>query len=212
MDEFTSRIEELNSKFNVRNVSASQQNIALQAEACNGSVPTSLFVTGLGNGSLTGPLLPHSSSSPQLAKDSPLMDEVHGFEHFISKWSERISSTDHVLFLLQVLVIARAQRQIMLQLDNLSNLLQEYRVDNRTRQTRTYPTTTIDLDSFTLPLILTLAVGSIGLFLFKTVIPNNKWFFCYFGLMEEKVVGKFSMLYVHKFSTDDKIEQNSMFL
>lgn len=76
MDEFTSRIEELNSKFSTRKVSASQQNLAGQAEACNGSVPTSLFMTGLGNGSLTGSLMPHSSSSSQLARESPLMEEV----------------------------------------------------------------------------------------------------------------------------------------
>ena len=76
MDEFTSRIEELNSKFSVRKVSASQQNLALQTEACNGSGPTSLFMNGLTNGSLTGSLLPNSSSSSQLARESPLMDEV----------------------------------------------------------------------------------------------------------------------------------------
>ena len=70
MDEFTSRIEELNSKIATRK--ASQQNMALPAEACNGSGPTSLFVTGLGNGSL----VPHSSSSSQLARESPLMEEV----------------------------------------------------------------------------------------------------------------------------------------
>eukprot|EP00261_Vitis_vinifera_P040852 XP_019082095.1 PREDICTED: uridine-cytidine kinase C isoform X2 [Vitis vinifera] len=75
MDEFTSRIEELNSKFSIRKVSASQQNLAVQADACNGSAPTSLFMAGLGNGSLTGSILPNSSSSSQLAKDSPLMDE-----------------------------------------------------------------------------------------------------------------------------------------
>lgn len=76
MDEFTSRIEEFNSKISLRKVSASQQNFALQAEACNGSGPTSLFATGLGNGSLTGSLLPNSSSSSQLARESPLMEEV----------------------------------------------------------------------------------------------------------------------------------------
>lgn len=76
MDEFTSRIEELNSKFTIRKVSASQQNLAMQAEACNGSGPTSVFVSGLGNGSLAGSLLPTSSSSSQLARESPLMEEV----------------------------------------------------------------------------------------------------------------------------------------
>lgn len=76
MDEFTSRIEELNSKFTTRKDSASQQNLPLQAEACNGSGPTSLFVTGLSNGSLTGSLLPNSSSASQLARESPLIEEV----------------------------------------------------------------------------------------------------------------------------------------
>lgn len=76
MDDFTSRIEELNSKFAIQKASASQQNLALPAETCNGSGPTSLFMTGLANGSLTGSLLPHSSSSSQLARESPLMEEV----------------------------------------------------------------------------------------------------------------------------------------
>lgn len=72
MDEFTTRIEELNSKFNVRKPSMSQQNLVLQADNCNGSGPTSLFVSGLGNGTL----IPNSSSSNQLVKESPLMEEV----------------------------------------------------------------------------------------------------------------------------------------
>ncbi|KAF6156923.1 hypothetical protein GIB67_039684 [Kingdonia uniflora] len=76
MDEFTLRIEELNSKFTIRRVSnASHQNLALHAKACNGTA-TSLFVSGLGNGSLSGSLLPNSSFSSQLARDSPLMDEI----------------------------------------------------------------------------------------------------------------------------------------
>ncbi|XP_044465948.1 inorganic pyrophosphatase TTM1-like isoform X4 [Mangifera indica] len=76
MDEFKSRVEELNSKFSIRKASASQQNLALPAETCNGSGSTSLFMTGLANGSLTGSLLPNSSSSSQLARDTALMDEV----------------------------------------------------------------------------------------------------------------------------------------
>lgn len=75
MEEFTSRIEELNSKLNTKEVYGSQQNIAQHhaAEACNGSAPTSYFLSNLGNGSL----LPNSSSSSQLAKEFPLMEEVH---------------------------------------------------------------------------------------------------------------------------------------
>lgn len=83
MDDFTSRIEELNSKFSVKKVSASQQNLALQAEACNGCAPTSLFMAGLNNGSLTGSMIPNSASSSQLAKESPLMEEVTG-KHLVS--------------------------------------------------------------------------------------------------------------------------------
>ncbi|KAJ1388519.1 P-loop containing nucleoside triphosphate hydrolase [Sesbania bispinosa] len=141
MDEFTSRIEELNSKFAIKKVSASQPNLALQAEACNGSGPTSLFVTGLGNGSLTGSLLPNSSSSSQLAKESPMMEEV--------------------------LLVARGQRQIMHQLDTLSNLMHEY-LGERSRQGRTDQTGRMsEVESVAIPLVLTLAIGAVGVFLFK---------------------------------------------
>ncbi|XP_027369005.1 inorganic pyrophosphatase TTM1-like [Abrus precatorius] len=141
MDEFTSRIEELNSKFAIRKVSASQQNLALQAEACNGSGPTSFFVTGLGNGSLTGSLLPNSSSSSQLAKESPLMEEV--------------------------LLISRGQRQIMHQLDTLSNLLHEY-CGERSRQGRgDQPARMREVESVAIPLVLTLVIGAAGMFLFR---------------------------------------------
>ncbi|KAA8542334.1 hypothetical protein F0562_023530 [Nyssa sinensis] len=142
MDEFTSRIEELNSKFSTRKVSVSQQNLALQAEACNGSAPTSLFMAGLGNGSLTGSLLPNSSSSSQLAKESPLMEEV--------------------------LIIARGQRQIMHQVDNLSNLLHDY-YGERSRQGRTDRTSRTTDVEIAVPLILTLAIGCVGIFLFRTL-------------------------------------------
>lgn len=75
MDDFTSRIEELTSKFSQKRVT-SHQNMAVQgqAESCNGSA-TSLFMAGLGNGSLTGQM-PNSASSNQLARESPLMEEV----------------------------------------------------------------------------------------------------------------------------------------
>uniref|UniRef100_A0A6M2ET28 CYTH domain-containing protein n=1 Tax=Populus davidiana TaxID=266767 RepID=A0A6M2ET28_9ROSI len=144
MDEFTSRIEELNSKFSTRKVSASQQNLALQGEPCNGSGPTSLFVTGLGNGSLTGSILPNSSSSSQLTRESPLMEEV--------------------------LLIARGQRQIMHQLDNLTNLLHEHRGERSRADTIN---STVDIDSITFPLILALAVGGLGVLLFSSMTPRK---------------------------------------
>lgn len=83
MDEFTNRIEELNSKLTIRNKSPSQQNMLAQAEACNGSAPTSYFINSLGNGSITGYKMPHSSSSSQLNKESPLIDEVFYSPAFI---------------------------------------------------------------------------------------------------------------------------------
>ncbi|XP_039034654.1 inorganic pyrophosphatase TTM2-like [Hibiscus syriacus] len=95
MDEFTTRNEELNSKLAVKNPTSSQQNLAFQAESCNVSAPTSHFINGLGNGSI----MLNSLSSSQLAKDSPIMEEISS--------------------------VARGQRQIMHQLDNLSNFLHE---------------------------------------------------------------------------------------
>lgn len=144
MDEFTSRIEELNSKFSTRKVSASQQNLALQGEPCNGSGPTSLFVTGLGNGSLTGSILPNSSSSSQLTRESPLMEEV--------------------------LLVARGQRQIMHQLDNLTNLLHEHRGERSRADTIN---STVDIDSIAFPLILTLAIGGLGVLLFSSMTSRK---------------------------------------
>lgn len=72
MDEFTSRIEELNSKILISKVSASQQNLVLQAEVCNATSASSLYASGVGN----GPFLPNSSSSSQLARESAFMEEV----------------------------------------------------------------------------------------------------------------------------------------
>ncbi|XP_042480065.1 inorganic pyrophosphatase TTM2-like [Macadamia integrifolia] len=146
MDDFTSRIEELNSKLTTRKVSASQKNLALQAEACNGSGPTSLFVSGLGNGSLTGSLLPNSSSSSQLAKESPLMEEI--------------------------LIISRGQRQIMHQLDNLRSYLHEnlgecYRQGKTDRKSRL-----VDVEFVAVPLISTLVIGGLGIFLFRFLSRN----------------------------------------
>ncbi|KAJ1442187.1 CYTH-like domain superfamily [Sesbania bispinosa] len=76
MDEFTNRLEELNSKLTtIKKNCPSQQNMATQVECCNGSSPTSYFITSLSNGSLTGSIMPNSSSPSHLAKESPLIDE-----------------------------------------------------------------------------------------------------------------------------------------
>lgn len=136
MDEFTSRMEELNSKFLERKVSASQQNLA---EATgNGSASTSLFVTGLANGSR----LPNSSSSSQLGKDSSFMEEVY--------------------------VITRGQRQIMHQVDNLTNLLHDYCAERSRQGNADRKGRISDVESVAIPLMLTLAIGALGLFLFRS--------------------------------------------
>ncbi|KAE8690915.1 F-box/FBD/LRR-repeat protein [Hibiscus syriacus] len=142
MDEFTTRIEELNSKLAIKNSTSSQQNLAFQAEPCNGSAPTSHFINGLGNGSI----MPNSLSSFQLAKDSSIMEEISS--------------------------VARGQRQIMHQLDNLSNLLHE-RIGERSQQanTRKKNTAAVDRDPFKVPLILTtLAIGGLGIILYGGIL------------------------------------------
>ncbi|KAF7123978.1 hypothetical protein RHSIM_Rhsim12G0069700 [Rhododendron simsii] len=147
MDEFTSRIEELNSKLTSKRVSSSPQNMALQSEACNGSAPTSYFISGLGNGSLTGSIMPNSLSSSQLAKEYPLMEEISN--------------------------ITRGQRQIMHQLDNLANRLSE-NLREKPQQARTERKSIMpDIEPNTVCLILTLAAGGLGIFLFKAFLPRN---------------------------------------
>ena len=74
MDEFTSRIDELNSQITRGINYGSQQKI----DTCNGSgsASTSYFTSPVANHSATGPTVRHSSSSTQLAKDSALVEEV----------------------------------------------------------------------------------------------------------------------------------------
>ncbi|XP_055809810.1 inorganic pyrophosphatase TTM2 [Solanum dulcamara] len=139
MDDFTCKMEELNSKLSNKRASPSTQSLAMQAEACNGSGPTSYFISGLENGSLTGSIMPNSSSSSSLIpKESNLMEELSN--------------------------VARGQRQIMHQLDNLSNLLRD-RLGEQSRQARTSKRR--DFNSIRVPLIVTLAVSGLGFFLFK---------------------------------------------
>lgn len=87
MDDFTSRMEEFNSKLRSRRASPgnkqaspSPQNLALETEACIGSAPTNYFISGLENGSLTGSIMPNSSSfTSSIGKESALMEEVSLF-------------------------------------------------------------------------------------------------------------------------------------
>ncbi|KAK6133786.1 hypothetical protein DH2020_032497 [Rehmannia glutinosa] len=148
MDDFTSRIEELNSKLTSKKSSPSAQNVALQAESCIGSAPTSYFISGLGNGSLTGSMMPNSSSSSQLAKESPLIEELSS--------------------------IARGQRQVMHQLDNLSNLLRETLGEKSDRDKRHNRSETAENGPTKIVVVLaSLAVGGLGIFLFKGVFSRT---------------------------------------
>ncbi|EOY01508.1 Phosphoribulokinase / Uridine kinase family isoform 2 [Theobroma cacao] len=144
MDEFTTRVEELNSKLTIKRSSSSQQNLAFQADPCNGSAPTSYFINGLGNGSI----MPNSSSSSQLAKDSPLIEEIS--------------------------IVARGQRQIMHQLDNLSNLLHE-RLGERSQQASTRRKNMVaDAEPIKVPLVLTtLVIGGLGIFLYRGFLTRD---------------------------------------
>ncbi|KAL8549312.1 hypothetical protein ACS0TY_008239 [Phlomoides rotata] len=143
MDDFTSHIEELNSKLTTKKQCPSSHNIEIQAETSNGSAPTSYFISGLENGSLTGSMMPNSSSSSLLAKDSALLEELSS--------------------------IARSQRQVMHQLDYLSNLLHENLGERNIKRNRNgisgnYSTTTL----------MILAVGGLGICLFKAFSSRNR--------------------------------------
>uniref|UniRef100_A0A0D9YX60 CYTH domain-containing protein n=1 Tax=Oryza glumipatula TaxID=40148 RepID=A0A0D9YX60_9ORYZ len=137
MDEFTSRVEELNCKFAIKKLSTSQQNLALPNETCNGSAPTNLFVSHLGNGTL----IPHSSSSNQLLKEFPIVDEINA--------------------------ISRGQRQVIHQLDNLTSLLHEHlaltRQGNAVRRNGI-----LEMDMSICPLIA-LTIGGFGYLVFKSL-------------------------------------------
>ncbi|KAK6790555.1 hypothetical protein RDI58_009636 [Solanum bulbocastanum] len=153
MDDFTSIMEELNSKLcsrraSPRNKQASPciQNLTLETEACVGSAPTNYFISGLENGSLTGSIMPNSSSfTSTIGKESALMEEISN--------------------------IARGQRQLMHQLDNVSNVLRE-RLGEQSRQARMNKKRDT-IKTSRKPLILTLAVGGLGILLFKSLQHRN---------------------------------------
>ncbi|GAA0147165.1 nucleotide kinase [Lithospermum erythrorhizon] len=142
MDDFTSCVEELNSNLTNRKASPGSQNTSLRRETS-----TSYFMSGLENGSLTGCRMPNSTSSSQLAKEPPLMEELSS--------------------------IVRGQRQIMHQLDNLSNLLRENlgEISRQPREgSRSYIT---DVDPMRASLVLTVALGGLGILLFKGFCHRN---------------------------------------
>ncbi|CAH1442899.1 unnamed protein product [Lactuca virosa] len=105
---------------------------------------TSLFMAGLGNGQM----LPNSASSNQLARDPPLMEEV--------------------------LMIARGQRQVMHQLDNLSNLLREYITEKgQADRAEKGSSRLTGFESVGLPFVMTLTIGGLGFLLCRTLYSQK---------------------------------------
>lgn len=142
IDEFGSKMDELNSKFSIQRALSSSQ----QAELCNGSAPTSYLIPGLGHGSRNGSALVSSTSSSQIAKESPFMEEISS--------------------------IARGQRQILHQLENLTNNLHNLgEVFHRTKSVR--KSIFVDFEHIRVSVILTLAIGGVGIFLFRGYVSRN---------------------------------------
>lgn len=75
----------------------------------------------------------------------------------------------------QMSSITRGQRQIMHQLDNLSNLLRENMGErNRPVRTNSRKSTIAQPDQpLTVPLAITLAVGVLGLIIYKGIFTRN---------------------------------------
>ncbi|XP_047964406.1 inorganic pyrophosphatase TTM2-like isoform X1 [Salvia hispanica] len=147
MNDFTSRVEELNSKLISKKGSPSSQNIA-QAEFPNGSAPTSYFISGLENGSLTGSMMPNSLSSSHLSKDVSFLDELTS--------------------------IARGQRQVIIQLESLSSLLRENLGERSGRdRRRNRGEITGNSSSRVIAILASVAVGGLGICLFKGLSSRN---------------------------------------
>ncbi|KAL1211023.1 Inorganic pyrophosphatase TTM2 [Cardamine amara subsp. amara] len=103
--------------------------------------------------------MPHSSSSSQLAKDSPLMEEIS--------------------------TIARGQHQVMHQLDNVCNLMRESSAErlrlartgsnNSSRRDRSSKSFILSsVESKSLHLVSTLAFCSIGIVVIKSYINKRQ--------------------------------------
>ncbi|KAL8229055.1 hypothetical protein R6Q57_013955 [Mikania cordata] len=140
MDEFTSRIDAQSSQF-TKTFLGHQQNIG----SCNDLI--SQFTPNLTNGSSNGSKVQHSTSSNQLAKDSPLIEEISG--------------------------IAQSQRKIMHQLDYISKHIYD-EIGERSRQGRRIKKNNEPkVDPVAVSIVLALAIGGLGVFLFKGIAPRN---------------------------------------
>ncbi|KAK9064694.1 hypothetical protein SSX86_016076 [Deinandra increscens subsp. villosa] len=140
MDEFTSRIDAQSLLF-PKAFSGHQQNIG----SCNDL--TSPFTSNLTNGLSNGSKLQHSTSITQLAKDSPIIEEISG--------------------------IAKSQRKIMHQLDTISKHLYDEMGERSRQERRLKKNSGHKVDAVAVSIILALAIGGLGVFLFKGVAPRN---------------------------------------
>nr|XP_043608414.1 inorganic pyrophosphatase TTM2-like [Erigeron canadensis]XP_043608415.1 inorganic pyrophosphatase TTM2-like [Erigeron canadensis] len=142
MDEFTSWID-AQSSLSSRTFSGNQQS----TESLNGVASTSYFTSTLANGSLNGSQVRHSNSYMQLAKDSPLIEEISG--------------------------IAQSTHKIMHQLDNISKHLYD-EIGEKSRQERKIKRSDgPKVDAIAVSIVLSLAIGALGIILFKGVAPRN---------------------------------------
>ncbi|XP_076895727.1 inorganic pyrophosphatase TTM2-like [Bidens hawaiensis] len=136
MDEFTSRIDAQSSQF-TKTFSGNHLN-------ASSSDLTSHFTSSLTS---DGSKVHHSSSVNQLAKDSPLIEEISG--------------------------IAQSQRKIMHQLGNISKHLYD-EIGERSRQERRVKKNSgPKVDPVVVSILLALAIGGIGVLLFKGAAPRN---------------------------------------
>ncbi|KAK9063775.1 hypothetical protein SSX86_017647 [Deinandra increscens subsp. villosa] len=150
MDEFTSRINEVNSQFTKEMSYGGQSQQKIDPSNGSGSASTSYFKPVLPNSSSNGSMVRHSSSSTQLVKDSNLIEEISG--------------------------IARNQLKIMHQLDMLSNSLRDQMGERsrKEREVKKGQRSTLDgVDGVVVSLLLALACGGVGVLLFKGVSPRN---------------------------------------
>lgn len=83
------------------------------------------------------------------------------------------SKVESIIFIQkQVLLIARGQRQLMHQLDNLSNLLRDYVTEkgiDRADKTSKFT----EIESFGVPVIAALAIGGLGFLLCRTLYSQK---------------------------------------
>ncbi|CAH9131221.1 unnamed protein product [Cuscuta epithymum] len=139
--ELTSCMEDLKSNI-ISSSKTSPQNPLQSGASCNGSAPTSHFISGLENRSLSRSVMPH------LAMDSASTEELSD--------------------------MGRCQRQTMHLLDNLCDLLCKRLPEKLYSAKTNKQRAVLGFDpSSKVCIICTLALGGLGVFMFKSILPRN---------------------------------------